>query len=85
MVAYKPRFTVRKQTSGYSGSVRYYVYDTVSKGRVSVHAEILRDSAQFQADALNISNMVLPHAEDPRDYEVRLAEAAVKYAELKKS
>ncbi len=82
MPAYKPRFTVRKQTSGYSGTVRYYVYDTVAKGRVSVHADLMRDTAQYSADNLNISDMVLPHAEDQREYEVRLAEATEKYKKL---
>lgn len=75
----KPRFTVRKQSSGYSASVKWYVYDTVSKGRVSVHAVIGRDAAQVSADALNISDRVKPHAEDPRPYEVRLAEVEAQW------
>ncbi len=75
----KARFTVRKQSSGYTYSVKYYVYDTVSKGRVSVHAMLTRDAAQASADALNISDMVKPHAEDPRPYDVRHAEATAAY------
>lgn len=73
------RYTVRKQTSGYSSSVRYYVYDLQTKSRVSVHADILRGSAQASADRLNISEMVKDYAEDPRPYEVRLAEATMAY------
>jgi hypothetical protein len=51
------------------------VYDTKDKGRVTVHAYLMRDAAQAEADNLNISDMVKPHGEDPRPYEVRLAEA----------
>ena len=77
----KNRYTVRKQSSGYSASVRYYVYDTVSKGRVTVHAYLLRDAAQADADGHNILDMVKPHDEDPRPFEVRYEEAkAVYYA-----
>jgi hypothetical protein len=71
----KPRYTVRKQTSGWSGTVRYYVWDRVKKSRVTVHADLHRDVAQMHADSLNVMDMVKPHAEDPRPYEVRLAEA----------
>lgn len=71
----KRRFTVRKQTSGWSGTVKFYVYDLLKKGRVTVHAYLTREGAQESADSLEVSNRVRPHAEDPRPYEVRLAEA----------
>jgi hypothetical protein len=71
----KPRYTVRKMTSGYTGLSKYYVYDLVGKGRVTVHAHLMRADAQVEADSLNVSDMVKPYDEDPRPYEVRLAEA----------
>lgn len=74
----KFRFTVRKQSSGYAASVTFYVYDTVSKGRVSVHAGS-REQAQAQADDLNIGDLVKPHSEDSRPYAVRRGEAATEY------
>lgn len=78
----KVRYTVRKQTSGYNGDVRYYVYDTVSKGRVTAYPVNLRSTAQIHADRLNVADMVRPHAEDPRPYEERLAEATAAYKQL---
>lgn len=77
------RYTVRKQSSGYTSSVKFFVYDTKNKGRVSVNASILRESAQAEADALNVSELVPDAATDPRPYEVRRAEAAARYASLK--
>lgn len=79
MNASKHRFTVRKQSSGYTASVRFYVYDLVSKSRVTVHAHRCRDTAEMEADRLNIQEMVKPHAEDPRPYEARYAEAEAAY------
>lgn len=76
----KQRYTTSKMTSGYNGVSRYYVYDTVSKGRVTVHAHLMRSTAELQADQLNISDMVKPYDEDPRPYEVRLAEATEAYS-----
>lgn len=73
------RYTVRKQTSGWTGVSKFYVYDTVDKGRVTVQAYLGRDTAQAEADQLNISDMVRPHEEDPRPYEVRRAEAEAAY------
>lgn len=73
------RYTVRKQSSGWTFSETFYVYDLVKKGRVSVHAGT-RQSAQVDADALEIGAMVTPAAEDPRPYAVRLAEAAARFA-----
>jgi hypothetical protein len=75
---YKPRYTVRKQSSGYAFSETFYVYDLVGKGRVSVHAGT-RETAQAEADSLNVSDLVKKHAEDPRPYDVRRAEAQAKY------
>ncbi len=75
----KHRFTTRKQVNGYNGDVKYYVFDLQSKSRVSVRAVIGRDAAQMDADSLNIMEMVKPHAEDPRPFEVRLAEAEAAY------
>jgi hypothetical protein len=51
----RPRYTVRKQSSGYTASVTFYVYDTVRKGRVSVHAGS-RESALVDAARLNASH-----------------------------
>jgi hypothetical protein len=79
---YKPRFTVRKQSSGRTFSETYYVYDLVGKGRVSVHALQSRVSAQASADELNIAYLVKDHAEDPRPYAIRHAEAAAYYAKV---
>ena len=49
----RPRYTVRQQFSGYTSSVSYFVYDTVRKGRVTVHAHRVREGAQADADSLN--------------------------------
>lgn len=76
------RFTVRIMKSGYSGKISYYVFDTVSKSRVSRHATIDKMSAEISADELNISNMVKDYSEDPRPYEIRRAEAAEQYGKL---
>lgn len=76
--AVSTRYRVRKQSSGYTFSETFYVYDLVRKGRVSVHAGT-RESAQADADALNVSDMVRDHAEDPRPYAERRAEAAAAF------
>ena len=47
------RFTVRKQTSGYTGRPSWYVYDRQRKSRVSVHAAPSPEFAQANADSLN--------------------------------
>lgn len=75
MTGTRKRYTVRKMSSGYTASVKWYVYDNQRKGRVSVHAHIARESAQHEADSLNVSAMVKDHADDPRPYAERLAEA----------
>lgn len=49
----RPRYTVRKQTSGYNGFSTWYVYDTHKKGRVTVHAFGTPEGAQNSADGLN--------------------------------
>lgn len=74
------RYTVRKQSSGRTTSETFFVYDVVRRGRVSVHATVSRRSAQLEADDLEVSEMVRPHAEDPRPYAVRLAEARERFA-----
>lgn len=53
MTRTRPRYTVRKQSSGYTASESFYVYDLQRKGRVSVHASRSRESAQHDADSLN--------------------------------
>lgn len=79
----RPLYTTRKQSSGYASSVSYLVWklarDGKSGGRVSVHAHRHRDAAQVAADELNIAALVLPHAEDPRPYDVRRVEAELAY------
>lgn len=80
---YKPAFTVRKVTSGYTGRESFIVWKR-GGGRVSVHAFHSRRAAQFSADELNIGALVLPHADDPRPYDVRRVEAAERYAALTK-
>lgn len=75
----RARYTVRKQSSGRTFSETFYVYDTVRKGRVSVHAVRARETAQHEADALNIGDMVKDYADDPRPYAERLAEAEAAY------
>lgn len=76
--SYKPRYTVRKQSSGYAFSETYYVYDLVGKGRVSVHAGT-KESAQIDADNLNVTELTALAADDPRPYDERRAEAKAKY------
>lgn len=49
------RFTVRKQSSGYTLSESYYVYDRQRQGRVTVHAHRTRESAVWDAKGLNES------------------------------
>jgi hypothetical protein len=51
----RPRYTVRKQSSGRTFSETFYVYDLDKRGRVSVHAGT-RESAQADADRLNASH-----------------------------
>lgn len=65
--------------SGRTGIPKFYVYDTQTKGRVTVHAYLIRGGAEASADSLNISDMVSPHASDPRPYDVRWAEASEAY------
>lgn len=72
------RYRVRKQSSGYALSETFYVYDLVRKSRVSVHAGS-RESAQADADSLNVGDMIRDHADDPRPYAQRRAEAIAIY------
>lgn len=75
-------YKVRQQTSGYNGATSYIVVKNPGGNRVSVHAHCTRESAQVSADELNILDMVAPFAADPRPFDVRVAEAEVKYREL---
>jgi hypothetical protein len=79
------RYTVRKRTSGYDGGVSFIVWDTERKSRVSVVPNLTRQQAQASADDLNIGDMVRPHAEDPRPYAERRAEAERIYRDRKAS
>lgn len=72
-------YAVRQTKSGYNGIVKYIVVLNPGGRRVSVHAHHTRTSAQADADSLNIGEMVKPHAEDPRPYAVRRAEAEAAY------
>jgi hypothetical protein len=65
----KPRFTVRKQSSGYSHSETFYVYDTKRKGRVSVHASA-RECAQADADSLNAMDAMPEIPAEPTRFQV---------------
>jgi len=49
------RFTVRKQTSGYTGRPTFYVYDREAQGRVTVNPHTTRDGAEADAARLNAS------------------------------
>lgn len=79
MATKKHPYAVRQTTSGYNGVTKYLVVKNPGGRRVSVHAHVTRQSAQFEADDLNIGALVKPHAEDPRPYEERRAEAAAAY------
>lgn len=72
-------FQVRKVTSGRTGVTKFIVVKNPGGRRVTVHAHFLREGAQADADELNIAALVKPHAEDPRPYDVRLAEAEADY------
>ena len=72
-------YAVRKQASGYSGATTYIVVRNPGGRRVSVHAHVTRESAQAAADELNIGAMVKDHADDPRPYAQRRAEAEAAY------
>lgn len=72
------KYQVRKVTSGWNGRESFIVVK-LGGGRVSVHADGTRESAQAAADDLNILDMVRDHAEDPRPFTERLAEARATY------
>lgn len=71
-------YQVRKQTSGRSWDT-YIVVKNPGGRRVSTWPHTTRETAQADADDLNIQAMVKPYAEDSRPYEVRLAEATATY------
>lgn len=72
-------YAVRKVTSGRTGRESFIVVKNPGGRRVSVHAAMHRTTAQAEADELNIGAMVKDHAEDPRPYAERLAEATAAY------
>ena len=74
----KHPYQVRKQTSGRSWDT-FIVVRNPGGRRVSTWPHSTRESAQAAADDLNIGEMVKPHSEDPRPYEVRRAEAEAAY------
>jgi hypothetical protein len=61
-----------------------FIVVTRQGARVSTHPHLTRGGAQAAADILNIMEMVRPHAEDPRPYEARHADAAAAYAATKR-
>ena len=73
----KHPFSVRKMSG--RGGVKYVVVLNPGQRRVSVHAHVTKDTAWIDADQLNIGALVRDHAEDPRPYEIRLAEATAAY------
>jgi hypothetical protein len=72
-------FVVRKVSSGYTGRESFIVVKNPGARRVSVHASVTRETAQVEADTLNIGAMVKNYDEDPRPYAERLAEAEAAY------
>lgn len=72
-------FAVRQVRSGYTGERKYIVVKNPGGHRVTVHAHVTRESAQADADQLNIGAMVRDYADDQRPYEVRRAEAEAAY------
>lgn len=72
-------YAVRKQSSGRTFSETYIVIHRPSKGRVTTWAHGTRESAQAEADQLNIGEMVKDYDEDQRPYDVRRAEAEAAY------
>lgn len=78
-------YRVRKQTSGYTGRDSYIVVmlrQGQPASRVTVHAHSTRESAQADADDLNIGAMVTPYDEDPRPYAERRADAERRYRDI---
>lgn len=47
------RFTVRKQSSGYTYSTSYYVFDRQRGGRVTIGLRLSREQAAAEARSLN--------------------------------
>lgn len=72
-------YAVRKVVSGYTGHDSYIVVKNPGGKRVSVHAHQTRESAQADADALNVQALVKDYADDPRPYTERRAEAEANY------
>jgi hypothetical protein len=57
------------------GGDTYIVVRNPGGRRVTTHPHRTRDGAQAEADRLNVGSLVKDYDEDPRPYEVRLAEA----------
>lgn len=72
-------FRVRKQSSGRTFSETYIVVMNPGGRRVTVHPHRTRETAQAEADRLNIAELVKDYDQDPRPYDVRLAEAEAAY------
>jgi hypothetical protein len=72
-------FQVREQTSGRSGVTSYVVVRNPGGRRVSTEPSPVREIAEAQARDLNVGSLVLDHAEDPRPYDERRAEAGRVY------
>jgi hypothetical protein len=77
-VSMAKRYTVRKQTSGWTHSESWDVY--CGAKRVSYDKYLWRQDAQRYADQLTINDMVPDYRDDPRPYEVRRAEAETKFS-----
>lgn len=74
-------YVVRKQSSGRTFSETFVVVRNPGGRRVTTIPHVTRETAQAEADALNIGALVLDHADDPRPYAVRRAEAEAAYRE----
>jgi hypothetical protein len=81
----KLRYRVRKQSSGYTLSETFIVIDSRTGGRISVQPCRTRESAQHEADQLNIGDMVKDYADDPRPYAERRAAAEAAYRAMRQS
>lgn len=75
-------FRVRRQSSGYASSEKFIVVmlrPGQPASRVTTWPHVTRESAQAEADRLNIGHMVKDYADDPRPYVERRAEAEAAY------
>lgn len=73
-------FAVRKTTSGYNGSTSYLVVKNPGGHRVSVHSHIAPETAQSEADDLNVMDLAKSMwTEDGAPFDERMAEAARRF------